>query len=274
MIFFLPFLPVLCRNVVIALNSFLVRWQWVRFLADMFGKALFCECSSAVVLQLGTCPPASVQGMEPCLLFELSDPHQHRVNSYFLHLYYRGIYFSVLLLKWILNVLCCCVFLKSFNFRCDGSRTDFAFKRAFRNNFHAFFMHWSIEELLFRQVTDSLPYPCAEELCKMMSKLVFENVHNWIHISSSYSSMCGHLKHFIEKLKKSSKVIETEAESSRNLQTSVPQNSQCYWCRCSCPFGSISQHHLSKEVSGVMGDVCGRCVRWKGKCFVLWKEED
>lgn len=38
--FFPPFLPVLCRNVVIALDSFLVWWQRVRFLAGLFGRAL------------------------------------------------------------------------------------------------------------------------------------------------------------------------------------------------------------------------------------------
>lgn len=102
----------------------------------MFGKALFCECSSAVVLQLGTCPPASVQGMKPCLLFELSDPHQRRVSSNFV----SNAEGFVLVVKHLL-VLCCCMILKSFNFRYDGSRTDLAFKRALRNNFHAFFMH-------------------------------------------------------------------------------------------------------------------------------------
>lgn len=71
--------------------------------------------------------------------------------------------------------------------------------------------------LLFRQVTDSLHYPCAEGLFKVMSKQVFENVHNLIHISSSYSSVCGYLKHFIKKLTKSSKIMETEAEANRNL---------------------------------------------------------
>lgn len=56
--------------------------------------------------------------------------------------------------------------------------------------------------LLFRQVTDNLHYPHAEGLCKIMSKQVYENVHNSIHISSSYLGMCGHLKHFIKKLEK------------------------------------------------------------------------
>lgn len=45
--------------------------------------------------------------------------------------------------------------------------------------------------LLFRQVTDSLNYPHAEGLCEVMSKQVYENVPNLIHVSSSYSSMCS-----------------------------------------------------------------------------------
>ena len=71
--------------------------------------------------------------------------------------------------------------------------------------------------ILFRQVTVSRHYPHAEGLCKMLSKQVFENVHNLIHTSSSYSSMCGHLKHFSKKLRKSSEMMETEAETNRNL---------------------------------------------------------
>lgn len=40
-----------------------------------------------------------------------------------------------------LPVLCCYESLKSFNFRRDRGRTDFALKRATKNNFHACFMH-------------------------------------------------------------------------------------------------------------------------------------
>lgn len=57
----------------IGLNSFLVWWQRVRCLAGVFGKALFCERSSAVVLRLGTGPLGSVRGVEPSLLSELFD---------------------------------------------------------------------------------------------------------------------------------------------------------------------------------------------------------
>lgn len=162
--------------------------------------------------------------------------------------------------------------LKSFNYRCDGSRTDLAFKRAFRNNFHASSTEVLKNWLLFRQVTVSLHYPHAGELQNDVKTGVWKcpigsNCH-WIHIPCSYSSICGHLKHFIKKLKSSSKIMETKADANRNLQTSVPLNSWCYWFRCFCPFVSIDRHHLIKEVSGVMGDACGLCV-WGGKANAL-----
>lgn len=71
--------------------------------------------------------------------------------------------------------------------------------------------------VLFRQVTVSLCYPCAEGLRKMVSKQAFENVHNLIRASSSYSNVYGHLKHFSKKLRKSSEMMETEAEANRIL---------------------------------------------------------
>lgn len=71
--------------------------------------------------------------------------------------------------------------------------------------------------IFFRQVTVSLCYPRAEGLHKMVSKQVFENVHSLIHTSSSYPRMCGHLKHFSKKLRKSSEIMETEAEANGNL---------------------------------------------------------
>lgn len=130
-------LPVLCRNAVIALNSFLVWWQWVRCFSGVFGKARFCTRTSAVVLRLGTCPLASVRGTEPRLLSELFVWQQRGVRSCFL----CDAEGFVLLLNH-LPVLCCCTILKVF--MCDGSRT--ALKRTSRNNFDAFFMRWSIEE--------------------------------------------------------------------------------------------------------------------------------
>lgn len=70
--------------------------------------------------------------------------------------------------------------------------------------------------ILFSQVTVSLCYQRVEGLRKMVSKHVFENVHSLIHTSSSYPSMCGHLKHFSKKLRKSSEIMGTEAEANRN----------------------------------------------------------
>lgn len=102
----------------------------------MFGKAHFCKRSSAVVLQLWTCPLAFVGGMEPHLLSELFDCQQRGVKSYFL----SDAEGFVLVVE-TLPVFCCCMIFKSFNFRCDGGRTDLALKRASRSNFRAFFTH-------------------------------------------------------------------------------------------------------------------------------------
>lgn len=88
------------------------------------------------MLQLQTCPLASVGGMEPRLLSELFDCRQQGVKSYFL----SDAEGCVLVVE-PLPVFCCCMILKSFNFRCDGGRTDLTLKRAARSNFHAFFMH-------------------------------------------------------------------------------------------------------------------------------------
>lgn len=51
----------------------------------------------------------------------------------------------------------------------------------------------------------------------MVSKQVFENIHDLIHTCSSNSITCDHLKHFSKKLRKSSEMMETETETNRNL---------------------------------------------------------
>lgn len=101
----------------------------------MFGKALFCKRSSAVVLWLGMCPFVSARGTRPHLLSELFEQQQQGVGSFLSDPQ------GFVLVVNHLPVLCCYVSLKSLIFRCDGSRADFALKRATKNNFNAFFMH-------------------------------------------------------------------------------------------------------------------------------------